>query len=37
MNSANKLILLLSLLSGGQYFYSYRHHLVTSGTKQPDG
>lgn len=29
--------LLLSLLSACQYFYSYRHHLVTSGRKTTDG
>ena len=30
------LTLALSLVSAAQYFYSYRHHLVTSGTAVPD-
>lgn len=28
--------LFLSLVSAGQYFYSYRHHLRASGTKKPE-
>jgi CDP-diacylglycerol--glycerol-3-phosphate 3-phosphatidyltransferase len=31
------LTLILSLVSGGKYFYAYRHHLVTSGSKPTDG
>jgi hypothetical protein len=31
------LTLILSLVSGGQYFYFYRHHLVRSGSTPTDG